>query len=131
MMYNMKIKNNFFLWPFSDIKSSNRNPMDDFENFFDCILYLSENAATPGGRWAQFQYWSLLFYTHFFLFFFSHIFTFQWRRKKYICLGKPQSIYTFSLFHVIQNSKMELIYLWAETFLFLLFFKWWKTVLMT
>ena len=33
MTYNMKIKNNFFLWlfgEFSDIKSSNRNSMDDF-----------------------------------------------------------------------------------------------------
>jgi len=30
----MKIKNKIVLWPFdefSDIKSSNRNPMDDFE----------------------------------------------------------------------------------------------------
>ena len=33
MTYNMKLKNNFFLWlfgEFSDIKSSNRNSMDDF-----------------------------------------------------------------------------------------------------
>ena len=32
MMYNMKIKKKNLLWPygeFSDIKSSNRNPMDD------------------------------------------------------------------------------------------------------
>ena len=60
MMYNIKIKKKNFFWPygeFSDIKSSNRNPMDDFEIFFLLQYYfLSENAATSGGRLAQFQY---------------------------------------------------------------------------
>ena len=59
MTYNMKVKNKIFLWlygEFSDIKSSNRNYMDDFEFFFDCNFVLSENAATSSGQSAQFQY---------------------------------------------------------------------------
>ena len=36
----------------SDIKSSIRNRMDDFEFFFIAIFLLSENAATPVGRLA-------------------------------------------------------------------------------
>ena len=41
MTYNMKLKNNFFLWlfgEFSDIKTSNRNSMDDFEIFY-CNIF--------------------------------------------------------------------------------------------
>ena len=59
MMYNMKIKKIKILCPygeFSDIKSSNRNPIDDFEIFFLLQFFLSKNAATSGGRLAQFQY---------------------------------------------------------------------------
>jgi len=43
MMCNMKINNKFFLWPyeeFSDMKSSNRNLLDDFEIFFNCNIFL-------------------------------------------------------------------------------------------
>ena len=42
MMYNIKIKNIFFLWSckeLSDIKSSKRNPMDVFEIFFIAIFF--------------------------------------------------------------------------------------------
>ena len=39
---------------FSDIKSSIHNRMDDFEFFFIAIFLLSENAATSGGRLANF-----------------------------------------------------------------------------
>ena len=48
---------------FSDYKSSNRNPMDDFEILLIAISFLSENGATLGGRLAQFQYWSPLVYS--------------------------------------------------------------------
>ena len=62
----MKIKKKLS-WPygeFSNIKSSNSNPMDDFENFFIAISILRENAAPFTERLAQFQYWSPLLYTH-------------------------------------------------------------------
>ena len=58
MMYDMKIKKKISLpySEFSDYKSSNRNPMDDFEILLIAISFLSENGATLGGRLAQFQY---------------------------------------------------------------------------
>ena len=52
----MKIKKKLS-WPygeFSNIKSSNSNPMDDFENFFIAISILRENAAPFSERLAQF-----------------------------------------------------------------------------
>ena len=58
IMSNMKIKKKLS-WPygeFSNIKSSNSNPMDDFENFFIAISILRENAAPFSERLAQFQY---------------------------------------------------------------------------
>ena len=125
-MYNMKIKKNFFCG--LNIKSSDRNLMDDFENFFDCNIFFKwkrSDLRCPGG-WLNSNI-DHPYFTHIFLFFsrtFSH---FNDDVKKiYICLGKTQSICTYSLFHVIQNSKMELIYLWAEKITFLLFRKWWK-----
>ena len=56
MMCNMNFFKYFCLGPhddFSDIKSSIRNRIDDF-NFFIAIFVLSENAATSGGRLADF-----------------------------------------------------------------------------
>ena len=46
----MKIKKLNFLWPyceFSDIKSSNRNPMDDFEFFFDYNIIFKVKTHRP------------------------------------------------------------------------------------
>ena len=51
---------------FSDIKSSNRNPMDDFEIISYCNIFLSKNAAIFGGLLALFQYWSLLLHKAYF-----------------------------------------------------------------
>ena len=53
----MKCLNYFFFGggaygDFSDIKSSIRNRMDDYEIFFDCNIFLSENAAIPVGQLA-------------------------------------------------------------------------------
>ena len=42
------------------IKSSIRNPMEDFEIFLLQYFFLSENTATSFGQLAQFQYWSPL-----------------------------------------------------------------------
>ena len=130
MMYNMKIKNNFFCG-LSPILNRQIATLWTILKFFWLHSFFKWKRSDP--RWAVGSIPILItpILHTFSYFFFSHIFTFEWRRKKYICLGKTQSICTFSLFHVIQNSKMELIYLWAGKFLVLLFFKWWKTVLMT
>ena len=56
IMFNMKFFKIFYWGPysdFSDIKSSIRDRMDDF-NFFFAIYLLSENATISGGRLADF-----------------------------------------------------------------------------
>ena len=55
-MYHFEFFEIFFR-PYSDvsmIKSSIRNPMDDFEIFFDCNIFLSKNAAISGRRLVDF-----------------------------------------------------------------------------